>query len=404
MNSAAPKFSFIRFLQVAVLLNLLSIAGNSYLSAQPPTSICSTRLPSLPLPTSNNAVASVDNQDGTFTLLSFMGLQATNIRGVTDATYRLDWPGGDWVQVADAPRRNNRAKIGANAISVANQVFLQGGYTISRTAEFTEERFFRYDLNDDEFVELAAPPVPVDDTVTGVYQDRYIYVMSGWNGPSRDNTLTVQFYDTQTDTWALATEMPGPHTGLFGHSGTIVGDKIIVFDGTKTDDGFNISDSVFVGQIDPLGVGDLTQIEWSSLDAHPGSPTYRAAVSPGAAIDNRMLLLGGTDNPYNFNGTGYDNRPSNPLEQALLFDPSTEEWSTIEIEGDVLATMDHRGLVRVPNGFATIGGMSGPGDITGEVIHYSFDNVACVPEPPAEMIWMMLTMPINVLIRSRNRK
>ena len=264
---------------MSVLVHLWSAAC----WAQPGGSLCASRLPPLPVPTSNNAVASVAHADGSFTLLSFMGLQATNIRGVTPATYRLDWPGGDWVQVADAPRKNNRPKIGANAITVGGQVYLQGGYTISRVAEVTEDRLFRYDLAADEFVELAPPPVPVDDTVTGVLQDRYIYLMSGWTGPLRDNTPTVQFYDTVTDTWSLATDLPGPHTGLFGHAGTIVGDRIVVFDGTKTDAGFNISDSVMVGQIDPLGVGDLTDIAWTTLAAHPGSPTYRAAVSPGAA-------------------------------------------------------------------------------------------------------------------------
>ena len=92
-------------------------------------------------------------------------------------------------------------------------------------------------------------------------------------------------------------------------------------------------------------------------------------------------MVGGTDNPFNFEGIGYDNRPSIPLDQALLFDPVTQQWDELTIEGNVLPTMDHRGLVRVPGGFATIGGMSGPGDITDAVVHYSFDHLVCVPEP-----------------------
>ena len=364
-------------------------------------SLCASRLPSLPEAVANNAVTSVDHGDGTSSLLSFMGLTGPTFADITPATYRLDLPGGDWTRVADSPLLRNLPKIAANAITVGNQVYLQGGYTVRRINEVTEDRFFRYDLENDEFIELAPTPVPVDDTVTGVFQDRYIYLVSGWNGPINNNTLSVQFYDTQTDTWELATDLPGPHTGLFGHSGTIIGDRIVVFDGTRTDGGFNISDAVMVGQIDPEGTGDLTNIAWETLAAHPGDPTYRAAVSPGAALDGSLLLLGGTDNPYNFSGIGYNGLPSDPLDQALLFDPVSQEWTPVEIEGDVLATMDHRGLVAVDGGFATIGGMTGPGIVTDEVVFYSFDHAACVPEP-AGLLLIGLT-GVLVILRQHER-
>ena len=382
---------------VLVIASLALLGHPASSSAQ---SLCASRLPSLPDPVSNNAVTSVDNGDGTFTLLSFMGLNGPDFQDITPATYRLDWPGGSWDRVADSPLLASRPKIAANAVTVGNQVYLQGGYSVRRFVERTEDRFFRYDLDSDEFLELAPPPVPVDDTVSGVFQDRYIYLVSGWNGPTSNNVLTVQFYDTQTDTWELATDLPGPNRGLFGHNGTIIDDRIVVFDGTRTGpDGFTISDEVMVGQIDPEGTGDLTNIAWETLAAHPGDPTYRAAVSQGAALDDQLLLLGGTDNPYNFEGIGYNGQPSEPLDQVLLFDPVSQEWTSVDVDGNVLPTMDHRGLVSVGDGFATIGGMTGPGIVTDEVVFYSFDHTNCVPEPGG----LLLVLGAAVFVCCRQR-
>ncbi len=329
-----------------------------------------------------------------------MGLAEPSFSGATPASYRLDLPGGSWTRIADAPLLNNRAKIGASAITVGGEVYLIGGYTISRTSEVTEPRLFRYDLASDSYEERAMVPTPVDDTVVGVFQDRYLYLISGWNGPSNNNTLAVQFYDTQQNVWSGASEMPGPHTGLFGHAGTILGDRIVVADGVATDGGFGISDDVWVGQIDPAASGDLAHIEWQAAQAHPGSPTYRAAVSQGAVAEDsgQLLLLGGTSNPYNFTGIGYDNQPSLPLDQALLFRPATGEWTPLAIDGEPLPTMDHRGLVAVPGGWATIGGMTAPRAITDQVVQYRLGGVACVPEDHAMAPALVI---LSVLLRRR---
>ncbi len=51
------------------------------------------------------------------------------------------------------------------------------------------------------------------------------------------------------------------------------------------------------------------------------------------------------------------------------------------MDGDPLPTMDHRGLVAVPGGWATIGGMTAARKITDQVVQYRLDEVVCVPEP-----------------------
>ncbi|MCH7721222.1 MAG: hypothetical protein IH988_09595 [Planctomycetes bacterium] len=327
-----------------------------------------TELPSLPITVSNNAVTSVDNGDRTTAIYSFMGIiNPLDEDTITPLSFRMTLPDGEWESIADAPLLNGLGKIGANAVTVAGEVYLIGGYSVDGFSETTEHRLFRYDVDADSYVELAEIFFEVDDTVTGVYQDRYLYTISGWHGPSNDNIRFVQVYDTQTDDWSLASSIEQPLPGLFGHAGTIIGDRIVYMDGVNTAGGFVISDRVFVGQIDPEKVGDVTEIEWLEVDPHPGLPTYRAAGSQGGTGDERLLLVGGTDNPYNFDGMGYNGDPSFPLDQILTYDPSTEEWETIIAEGKRPPTMDHRGLVRAGDTWVIVGGMTAPGATTDQV-------------------------------------
>ncbi len=326
-------------------------------------------LPSLPLPIANNAVTSIVHGGDRATVYSFMGItDPTDDATITGASFRLDLPGGSWERIADAPPLEGRAKIGASAISVGDRIFLLGGYTVSDDGETTEKRFFEYVPESNSYARLADVPVEVDDTVLGVWRDRFIYAISGWHGPTQTNILGVQFYDIQADQWSPATPMPAPSPGLFGHSGAIVGDTIIICDGAAIeprDQGraFVISDRVFVGTID---ANEPAKIAWREIEAHPGRPTYRGAASQCATADGRMLLVGGTDNPYNISATGYDGESAMPLDQVLAFDPETGAWETLEASGPWPATMDHRGLVWVgENSWAIIGGMTAPGEATG---------------------------------------
>jgi len=82
-------------------------------------------------------------------------------------------------------------------------------------------------------------------------------------------------------------------------------------------------------------------------------------------------LMGGSDNPYNVNGVGYDGEPSQPSAGILLLDLETGQWTTLD-SGPV-ATMDHRALVRFAGGFVTAGGMLQGQQTTDRVIVYSVE-------------------------------
>ena len=348
-----------------------------------------SQLAEYPMPITNNAVTSVCDGGGCV-LFSFMGMtDPSSPSTITAASYKLSSPGtGPWIQIADAPLLNGKAKIAASAVTCNGQVYLIGGYTVGG-GEVTEHRLFRYDDAGDSYVPLADVPTEVDDTLATVYQDRYIYLVSGWHGPINNNTTAVQIYDTTTDTWQPAS--PITVSGRFGHAGGLANGRLMFIDGAAGSFGFPIVHSTLVGQIDP---GDPTNITWTEVEASPFSPTYRAANSLGSLPSGRLLFVGGTDNPYNFNGTGYNGQPSNPLAQVMVYNPVNDVWSLIDdTTGDVhIPTMDHRGLVRFDGGWVTVGGMTAPGAPTDAV------NLLRIDEPvPTASAWHMIIMALAML-------
>ena len=84
---------------------------------------------------------------------------------------------------------------------------------------------------------------------------------------------------------------------------------------------------------------------------------------------NGVLFIGGSNNPYNYNGIGYDGEPSEPAIGALLFEVSSGEWKSIVVDGE--ATMDHRGLVSYGDVLATIGGMESGQTVISRVYTYA---------------------------------
>ena len=66
-----------------------------------------------------------------------------------------------------------------------------------------------------------------------------------------------------------------------------------------------------------------------------------------AGVDalNALVFVGGSDNPYNYNGIGYNGDPSQPSGGALIYDLERQSWT--QRKTDAIASMDHRGLVEV---------------------------------------------------------
>jgi hypothetical protein len=97
------------------------------------------------------------------------------------------------------------------------------------------------------------------------------------------------------------------------------------------------------------------RIAWTRLPNHPGSARYRIAAG-ASEKDEKIYFSGGTDNPYNYNGIGYDGRPAEPSPVTFAFDLRSSQWEMINPDTPG-PTSDHRGLLVTSDNLIILGGM-----------------------------------------------
>jgi N-acetylneuraminic acid mutarotase len=316
----------------------------------------------LPTPLSNNVAAQVKSR-GSLLLYSFMGIGPKKTWDViTNAGFYLDPDSGKWSRTRQVP--GTAGRIAAIAAGAREHVFLFGGYTVdAQGGEITVPDVDVYEPLRDLWGRGADIPVPVDDSVAGVYRDRFIYLISGWS--KTDAIGDVQIYDAEKNRWLRGTPIPG--TPVFGHAGGLVGETIVYVDGAHKNPSadrpkYVASEECWMGKIDRH---DPTKIQWTKLPNHPGSGHYRIAAG-SSEKDQMIYFSGGTDNPYNFNGIGYDGKPSEPSPVTFAFNARTGKWETLN-ENTPDPTMDHRGLLVIPEGLVIVGGMEKAQQVTARV-------------------------------------
>jgi hypothetical protein len=321
-------------------------------------------LPDLPEPVSNNAVALLPGERGV-TLFSFQGLSAGKTHeDIHQKGWALKPEAGQWQPVPAVPVDGGR--LAGVAVTAGNTAWLFGGYSVAADgSEVSNPGVFRLGQND-TLEQVTIMPVPVDDMTALVYRKRYIYLVSGWH--DLGNVNLVQVLDTQTMSWTQATPFPG--AAVFGHAGGMFGDQMLVCDGVRIEyprDGsarqFLMSDECWLGAVDDQ---DYRRIQWRPVPAHPGPAGYRMA----AVADDKggIVFSGGTDNPYNYDGIGYNSVASEPATAIFRFNLETLSWES----GWSLQTgsMDHRGLLYHDDWFYLVGGMLAGQEVTGRVIRF----------------------------------
>ena len=302
--------------------------------------------PNLPFPVSNNAVASAESGDDRL-VYSLLGIGSSKrYNAITSASYVLKVGSESWSAMPAVP---GAGRLAATAQVVGGRIYLFGGYTVDdQKAEHTVPSLDIYSISTSTWSQGADIPVPVDDSVSGVYQDRYIYLISGWS--ESDNVDRVQVYDTETDSWKQATATLG--RPVFGHAGCIIGNQIVYCNGViRSAKSFAANSECWLGSIDSA---DRTLITWTQLPDHPGTSRYRIA----SGVDSsrgKIWFVGGTDNPYNYDGIGYDGTPAEPSAEVFAWDLTSGDWQTFYNKGN--ASMDHRGLILTKNAIFTVGGM-----------------------------------------------
>lgn len=329
----------------------------------------------LPAPLTNNAVTTHAIAGTTF-VYTFMGIDSTKVwSGITTGAARLNTVTNVWETLPDVPVSLGR--IAASAVTLGDSIYVIGGYRVAETGEETTVRQVNvFDPVAKVWRDNAAiVPRRVDDMVAATWNDTHIVLVSGWS--TQTNVTDVQFWEKATNTWSAATPIPG--FGTFGAVGGICGDRIVYMDGVADTAffGFDLVNRVLVGTIDPQ---DPLAVVWEDRGPHAGAPVYRGASWNLPGDDDRILVAGGTDNPYNFDGIGYDGNPSEPLGQVFSYHVPT---GTMVFHADKpVPTMDHRGFPPADGRLFVVGGMEGGQIVTDRVSSWLPDPVTLAPHAP----------------------
>ncbi len=332
-------------------------------------------LPALPEPVSNNAVASVTINDTQY-VFSLMGLgKGKTHKDVHNRAWQLVINNTDkplqWQALPPVPSSLAlKGRLASVAVGVKDSVYIFGGYTVDEHHnEISTPDVYKYSPTTGEYTLLAPMPVPVDDATALVYQDRYVYLVSGWHNDG--NVNLVQVYDTQTGQWQQASPFLG--NPVFGQAGGIVNNTMVICDGVSVTPhsdkrrSFAAETACFKGVIDKQ---NPFKIDWRTLDHPTGTARYRMAAA-GDKATNKIYFVGGSTNPYNYNGIGYNGEPSTADDAIWTFDIVEGTWVISKTEAEA-PTMDHRGLINVNGSWVTIGGMLGAQRVTNKVTsHFS---------------------------------
>ena len=329
------------------------------------------RLPSLPYAVSNNAVASISGPEGIH-LFSFLGLgEGKTWRDVSLRATVLAAGEDSWKLLKPVP--GNEGRLAASAVTVGQAVWLFGGYTVAQDgSEKSIPDVYRLALGENELRQVTRMPVPVEDSVMLVHLDRFVYLVSGWH--DLGNVNLVQVLDTETLEWSQATPWPG--APVFGHAGGISDGKMLICDGVRIQypaggaaREFLPSDECWLGRVDEK---NQRRIHWQPIPGHPGQSRYRMA-SAGDG-QHRIVFAGGSTNPYNFNGLGYNGVPARPESSVFSYNLETGAW---QLHGDLpFGTMDHRGLPLFEGWFYLVGGMRDQQKVIPEVFRFRLDSLS----------------------------
>lgn len=344
----------------------------SYLSSLAAAATCvalsASTLPDLPEPVSNNAVATTSVRGKTY-IASFMGIgPAKQHSDIHNKVFMHTLGEFGWQTLPPVPSQQRlNGRIAASAVALNNNFFVFGGFSVNADGtEQTAADSYRLDPVTRRYTKLNDMPVPVDDAVALTYQNRYIYLVSGWS--DHGNVNLVQVFDNFTQRWSQATPFPGKP--VFGLAGAMADNQMLVCDGVALQ---YYADKKREYKSEPacyLGtVGDnANQIDWRIV-AHPtGTARYRmAGINTKINGKDMLVFIGGSTNPYNYNGIGYNGTPAEPDGKVWLFSLAEQRWLKA---AETTAVMDLRGLVDIDGDIYSVGGMQQRQQVSPQLIKH----------------------------------
>lgn len=332
-------------------------------------------LPSLPEPVSNQLVMQTTVRGKSY-LVSFAGLGADKTAASShNKAWQLTEGNAMWQPVAAVPNQARKSgRLAATGLAMANNFFIFSGYSVAADgAETTLTDSYRFSPITQTYTKLPDMPVPVDDSLAMSYQDRYIYLVSGWHNDG--NVNLVQVFDNFSQKWQQATPFPG--TPVFGLAGAAVGNQLLVCDGVKLNyaagkRSYAMENNCYLGTIDAKSA---LKINWQPIAPHGQPARYRQSAIAVTLNDEPMIaFIGGSENPYNYNGIGYNGTASEPSAAVYVYALQQQKWLKAE---PTTAVMDLRSLVSIKGEIYSVGGMTAGQNVTPQLIKH---QIKLLPE------------------------
>lgn len=332
-------------------------------------------LPPLPEPVSNQLVLQTTVRGKSY-LVSFAGLGAERTAASShNKAWQLTEGNAMWQPVAAVPNQARKSgRLAATGLAMANNFFIFSGYSVAADGvETTLTDSYRFSPVTQTYTKLPDIPVPVDDSLAVSYQDRYIYLISGWHNDG--NVNLVQVFDNFSQKWQQATPFPG--TPVFGLAGAAAGNQLLVCDGVKLNyaadkRSYAMENQCYLGTIDSKSA---LKINWQPI-AHHGQPARYRQSAVAVTLNNEPMIafIGGSENPYNFNGIGHNGSASEPSAAVYVYALKQQKWLKAE---PTTAVMDLRSLISIHGEIYSVGGMLQGQNVTPQLIKH---QIKLLPE------------------------
>ncbi|KKO44010.1 galactose oxidase [Arsukibacterium ikkense] len=331
----------------------------------------SIAIPDLPEPVSSNSIASTTVRGKTY-IISAMGMgpgkQAADFHNKVWMHTLGEFGWTELPQVPSQQRLTGRAA--ASAVALNNNFFLFAGYTLAADGtKQTATDSYRLDPITRRYTRINDMPVPVDEAVALPYQNRYIYLASGWS--DHGNVNLMQLFDNFTQGWSQATPFPGKP--VFGLAGGIIGNTLLLCDGVAIEypahkpRNFVNEPACWQGTIG----SKPNEINWQQVPHPTGKARYRMAAT-GVKVqgEEAIVFVGGSHTAHNHQGVGFNGQPAEPDSEVWVYSVTRQQWLNAQKS---TAVMDLRTLLDVNGELYTLGGMISGQQVTNKPIKHQIE-------------------------------
>ena len=248
---------------------------------------------------------------------------------------------GGWEQVTTLPTW----RVAGPAAAVGGKIYLFGGFDHKKHVGGRGAALSTVDVYDTQtntWHAAAEMPTPRIASRTAVFSNQ-IYVFGGYDYKGRWGVKryhkTVEVYDTQTDTWVKKPDMPTLRTPF---ATAVVDGKIYLIGGTRIE----VKNGVFAGKA-ITGLVEVYDPLTSRWEKRADMPTARS-VSTAVVVDSKIYVLGGL---VQFGGD-LAGRFVTRIEE---YNPRTDQWHRLP---DMPMFKRSFSTVAVDNEIYTIGGFN----------------------------------------------